>query len=118
MLVDKETLPILLSVAEGTSVKYIIVDGTLNSAELTSAKEKGIQLEEFKNVESLGAANPVEAVVPGKYSGCYLSSTRENVASDNTFDMQHRKISVTFTLPRHRARSGNIFQWPFLLRSS
>ncbi|CAO3672086.1 unnamed protein product [Umbelopsis vinacea] len=64
VLVDKETLPILLSVAEGTSVKYIIVDGTPNSAELTSAKEKGIQLEEFKNVESLGAANPVEAVVP------------------------------------------------------
>jgi hypothetical protein len=65
VVVDKETLPILLSVAEGTSVKYVIVDGTPSQAELASANEKNIKLEEFKNVEAIGAAHPTSPVVPG-----------------------------------------------------
>jgi long-subunit acyl-CoA synthetase (AMP-forming) len=65
VVVDKETLPILLSVAEGTSVKYVIVDGTPSHAELASANEKNIKLEEFKNVEAIGAAHPTSPVVPG-----------------------------------------------------
>ncbi|KAI8581078.1 hypothetical protein K450DRAFT_234521 [Umbelopsis ramanniana AG] len=76
VVVDKETLPILLSVAEGTSVKYVIVDGTPSHAELASANEKNIKLEEFKNVEAIGAAHPTSPVVPEPEDICSIYFTK------------------------------------------
>lgn len=66
MVVDKETLPILLSVANGTSIKYVIVKGKPKDTDLKLAKENGIELDEFENIEALGSSKPVEKVVPGR----------------------------------------------------
>ncbi|KAG2175594.1 hypothetical protein INT43_001241 [Umbelopsis isabellina] len=78
VVVDKETLPILLSVANGTSVKYVIVNGKAKDTDLKLAKEKGIELEDFENIEALGSSKPVEKVVPGPddISSIYFTKTK------------------------------------------
>ncbi|KAH8550228.1 hypothetical protein BGW37DRAFT_428046 [Umbelopsis sp. PMI_123] len=87
VIVDKETLPILLSVAEGSSVKYVIVNGTPSSAELASAKEKNIQLEEFKNIEYIGEAHPIDPVVPEPDDICsiYFTKTSGKVSHHTSY---------------------------------
>jgi hypothetical protein len=109
VIVDKETLPILLSVAEGSSVKYVIVNGTPSSAELASAKEKNIQLEEFKNIEYIGEAHPIDPVVPGKVYFTYIFLLVFSGGSNNgltpQFTIQNPMISAAFISLKHLERS-------------
>jgi hypothetical protein len=97
VVVDKETLPILLSVANGTAVKYVIINGKPKDTELKLAKEKGFKLEEFVNIEHLGSSKPVEKIVPGKPGIIMVQPTHFQL---NQLCLQDRTISVAYTSQR------------------